>query len=146
MTFAENRMFRARCARGYWTGERAASAILVIFQPDVSLDDVAVPITLSHIPLWWGGAPSLSLLQAANSLRRAWGRGAHTVQYYSQKQQLSLQTLSHVVVSSPRRSSGANTQLIRPCRLHTTSPPLAPPRQRDTQNLYLYLRRSFHGL
>ena len=86
-----------------------------------------------------GMGHDLSLLQASNSLRRAWGCGTYSTTPLSKAAAASAN--SHVVVSSPRRRSAANTQLVHPCRLHTSSlRPLVPPLPRDTQNLCLFLR------
>ena len=88
---------------------------VVSVQQHMALHDTAV-ITLPHISLCGRGGPrSPSLLQGKFSSK---GMGLwRYVQYHLPKQELPL----HVVIGSPRRRSAANTQLVHPHRLRTSS-------------------------
>ena len=88
---------------------------VVSVQQRVALHVTAV-IILPHISHCGRGGPRApSLLQGKLSSK---GMGLwRYVQYHSPKQQLPL----HVVIGSPRRRSAANTQLVHPHRLRTSS-------------------------
>ena len=88
---------------------------VVSVQQYVALHDTAV-ITFPPISLCGTGGPrSPSLLQGKLSSK---GMGLwRYVQYHLPKQELPL----HVVIGSPRRRSAANTQLVHPHRLRTSS-------------------------
>ena len=88
---------------------------VVSVQQHMALHDTAV-ITFLPISLCGRGGPrSPSLLQGKFSSK---GMGLwRYVQYHSPKQELPV----HVVIGSPQRRSAANTQLVHPHRLRTSS-------------------------